>query len=594
MRTLSPPTAPRQAPVARATTRHPLAASFALAIVSSIGTTACSPADRADEAESAVEEGGVRLAEGIDATGLRERVAQFAPVEIGFDASLLDERGRRAVKALVEASDVLDDIFLDQVWSGNRALREELATAGGPAAEAARDYFSIMYGPWDRLDHDRPYLAVGPKPPGAGYYPEDATREELESWLEAHPGHRRELTSYFTVVRRAGDGFEAAPYSETYGDRLEQAARLLREAAGLVDNRTVARFLQARADAFASNDYFDSDVAWMRIHDNLIDPTIGPYEVYEDNVFGYKAAFESFITLRDPAESERLERLVAHMPELEAALPIPDEHKYLDRPFTSPISVVTEVYAAGDTRSGVQTLAFNLPNDARVREQEGSKKVMLANIIEAKFDKILRPIADLLIDPEQVGEVDFEPFYTSVLVHELAHGLGPDYVTGSDGLTVNAALKERYSAIEEAKADVVGVHSLATLAARGEYSEEFLRRVYVSHVASLFRCVRFGVTEAHGEGCLIQFNWFLEHGAVVPDTTSGRFRVDLERIRAAVSDLAHEFLMLQATGDYQGTGELMERYGDMPAVLTDAIARLDEVPVDIRPTYLVKEMMESW
>jgi len=474
-------------------------------------------------------------------------------------------------------------------------MRERLAAAEGPGADAAREYFDIMYGPWDRLQHDEPFLATGPKPAGAGYYPEDATKAEIEDWLGEHPDLRSAFSSYFTTVRRDGDGFATTPYPEAYGDRLAEAGSLLHDAAKLIDNETVSHFLDTRADAFRSNDYFESDVAWMRMADNLIDPTIGPYEVYEDALFGYKAAFESFITLRDPAESAKLDRLAAHMPELEAALPIPDEHKYLDRPFTSPISVVTEIYAAGDTRSGVQTLAFNLPNDPRVREQEGSKKVMLTNIIEAKFDKILEPIAETLIDEDQVADVQFEPFYTSVLVHELAHGLGPDYVTGSDRkTTVNAALQELYSPIEEAKADVVGVHSIGVLTERGEYTDDFLRQVYVSHAASLFRCVRFGVTEAHGKGCLIQFNWLLEKGAMVYDEDSGRFHVDLERFPGAVTGLAHEFLMLEATGDYEGTSTFMEHYGEMPQVLTAAIERLGHVPVDIRPHYAVEEMMTQW
>ncbi|MFV1987100.1 MAG: peptidase [Gemmatimonadota bacterium] len=555
---------------------------------------ACSPADR-DSATAGGTGDLAPLAPGIDAAELERRVEQFAPVELTFDASLLDEEHRRAVKALVQASDILNEIFLDQVWAGNRELRDRLAAAEGPGAEAARTYFDIMYGPWDRLDHDEPFLVAGPKPPGAGYYPEDATRAEIEAWFADNPNLQDEFSSYFAEIRRDGGGFKVVPYSEAYGDRLAEAGSLLREAAGLIGNETVSRFLETRADAFLSNDYFESDVAWMRIADNLIDPTIGPYEVYEDALFGYKAAFESFITLRDPTESAKLDRLAAHLPDLEAALPIPDEYKYLDRPFTSPISVVTEVYAAGDTRSGVQTLAFNLPNDARVREQEGSKKVMLTNIIEAKFEKILAPIATTLIDPEQVEDVAFEPFYTSVLMHELAHGLGPDYVTGSDGqVTVSAALQERYSALEEAKADVVGVHSLAVLTERGEYTDDFLRQVYISHAASLFRCVRFGVTEAHGKGCLMQFNWFVEKGALVHDAETGRFRVDLDVIPGAVSDLAREFLMLKATGDYEGTGAFMERYGQMPDILTAAIERLDGVPVDIRPTYAVKTMMADW
>ena len=568
----------------------------AVASAAAVGmVAACAPDETATTtAEYGSAEDAARLADGIDATEIERRLAQFAPVRVTFDESLLDDRGRQAMKRLVQASDVLDDLFRDQVWPGNEALAEALAEAEGPGIGAAREYFDIMYGPWDRLEEDLPFLNVGPKPEGAGYYPEDVTREDLDAWLEAHPEDEAAFSSYFTVIRRDGESLIAVPYSEAYGPKLEEAGQLLREAAELSDNESLKRFFETRADAFLSDDYFESDVAWMRIADNLIDPTIGPYEVYEDNLKGLKAAFESFLTIRDPAESAKLEELVSYMPDLEAALPIPDEHKYLDRPFTSPISVVTEVYTAGDTRAGVQTLAFNLPNDARVREQEGSKKVMLANIIQAKFEKILKPIAETLMDEDQVADVNLDPFYTSVLVHELAHGLGPDYVTGSDGVTVNQALAERYSAFEEAKADVVGVHSLGVLSERGVYDADFQRQVYTSHAASLFRCVRFGVTEAHGKGCLMQFNYFVERGALRHDPDTGRFRVDLDVIPGAISDLAGEFLMLQATGDYDGAGEFMERYGQVPEILSAAIDKLESVPVDIRPTYAVKEMMEAW
>jgi hypothetical protein len=579
-------------------TRSPFRARLTAAVAGAAAVammTACAPDETATTtADYGSAEDAARLATGIDADEMRRRVSQFAPVRLTFDESLLDANQRQVMKKLVQASDILDEVFRSQVWAGNPALGEALATAEGPGMDAARDYFQIMYGPWDRLEEDMPFLNVGGKPEGAGYYPESLTREEIDAWLEAHPEDQEAFSSYFTVIREEGESLIAVPYAEAYGPQLEEAARLLHEAADLSDNESLARFLDTRADAFLSNDYFESDVAWMRIEDNLIDPTIGPYEVYEDNLKGLKAAFESFLTIRDPVESERLERLVSYMRDLEEALPIPDEHKYLDRPFTSPIAVTTEVYAAGDTRAGVQTLAFNLPNDPRVREQEGSKKVMLANIIQAKFEQILKPIAETLMDAEQVGEVNVEPFYTSVLVHELAHGLGPDYVTGSDGLTVNQALAERYSAFEEAKADVVGVHSLGVLADRGVYDDDFQRQVYVSHAASLFRCVRFGVSEAHGKGCLMQFNYFVERGALEHDEETGQFSVNLEAMPGAVTDLAREFLMLQATGDYDGAGEFMERYGRIPEILAGAIDRLEEVPVDIRPSYAVKDMMEEW
>lgn len=557
------------------------------------GGVACGAGDAGPEtADSALDE--PRLAEGITPAEMEARVEQFAPVRLTFDASLLDESRKALLRKLVEASEILDGSFLRQVWTQNPALRDRLAEADGEGMEAARQYFDIMYGPWDRLVDDEPFLDVGEKPRGAGYYPVDLTVEEFEGWLNEHPDDREEFTSYFTVIRREGASLEAIPYSEYYGDELREAARLLREAAELAENESLARYLVTRAAAFLSNDYYESDVAWMQLEDHLIDPTIGPYEVYEDRLLGYKAAFESFLTIRDPAESERLARLEGYMRDLESALPVADEHKNLDRAFVAPISVVTEVFAAGDTRAGVQTLAFNLPNDPRVREEEGSKKVMLDNIVEAKFEHILRPIAETVMNAEQAAEIQFEPYFTRILMHELAHALGPDYVTDRPELTVNQALRDRYSALEEAKADVVGTHSIGVLTERGVYDEEFLRRVYLGHAADLFRCVRFGVTEAHGRGCLIQFNFLAEKGALSQGEAEGTFRVELDAMPGAISELAGEFLVLQATGDYEGAGEFMARYGAVPEPLRASIERLDAVPVDIRPTYAIKEMMVDW
>lgn len=561
-------------------------AAASLLVLLTLGLVACGDGGTAGEAPS--------FASGVTPDDLGNRVEQFAPVTLTFDSTLLDADQKKIVKKLVQASDVLDEIFLRQVSSENPALRGRLAGASGPGMEAARGYFDIMYGPWDRLEHNEPFLAVGPKPPGAAYYPEDLTAEEFQSWLADHPADSVAFTSYYTLIRRRGDSLVAIPYSEEYRGRLQEAAGLLREAAELAENESLARFLRMRAESFLSNEYRESEVAWVELQDNRIAPTIGPYEVYEDNLLGYKAAFESFITVRDPEASQRLQALASHLPALEEALPIPDEHKNLERDFSSPISVVTEVYTAGDTRAGVQTLAFNLPNDPVVREKAGSKKVMLQNVVEAKFRNILRPIALQVMDSAQAQRVGVDPYFTRILMHELAHGIGPDYVTGQPELTVNGALRDRYSAIEEAKADAVGTHSLRVLTERGVYSEDFLRQVYIGHAADLFRCVRFGTSEAHGLGCLTQFNYLREAGALAYDQESGRFRVELDEMPGAIESLAREYLMIEATGDYEAAGQFMEEYGQVPRELEEARERLSAVPVDIRPSYAVKDMMGSW
>ena len=562
-----------------------LAAKFRLPVTSAAGFVlllgACSDSGR-DSPE---------LAPGMSADALAEDVQKFSPTTLSFDTTLLDARQKKLVRKLVEASDQLDKIFLQQVWAGNPAMAERLASVEGSAPQ---QFFEIMYGPWNRLDENAPFLDVGAKPAGAGYYPADITKAEFETWIVEHPEDAEAFTSGYTVIRREGNGLVAVPYSVAYEAELNEAARLMREAAGLADNESLKLFLESRADALLADDYFESEVAWMRLEDNLVDPTMGPYEVYEDELMGIKTAFESFIALRDPVESERLASLEAYLPDLERALPIPDQYKYLDRPFTSPISVVTEIYTAGETRSGIQTIAFNLPNDERVREEEGSKKVMLRNVIDAKFEKILRPIAQTVMAPEQADRLSVDPYFTRVLMHELAHGLGPDYVTGQEGVTVRSRLQERYSALEEAKADVVGTHSLGVLAEQGVYPPEFLEEVYIDHVADMFRCVRFGVGEAHGKGCLLQFNYLWENGAIVYDIENDVFSVSLERMPEAIAGLANQLLLIQATGDYDGAGALMEKYGQMKPEMVEALERLAVVPVDIKPQYAVKDMMLQW
>ncbi|MCL7979854.1 MAG: peptidase [marine benthic group bacterium] len=527
---------------------------------------------------------------------MADRVAQFAPVTLDFDASLLDDRQKRVMRRLVEASDHLDAIYRLQVWRGNAEPSAILPNEDTPEAAAIRDYYELMYGPWDRIADDEPFVSgVGSKPAGAGSYPEDMTKEEFDEWIGLNRGDAEAFTSYYTVIERDNGGLRAVPYSQAYVDHLEAAAGALRDAAEYADNPSLERFLRLRAESFLTDDYFDSEIAWMRLEDNLIDPTIGPYEVYEDNLFGYKASFESFIGFRDPEASAQLASLAARLPDLERALPIPDEHKYLDRDFTSPISVIDLVYGAGETRPGVQTIAFNLPNDPRVRETEGSKKVMLRNVIRAKFETNLKPIAAQVLIPEQADRIGFEPYFTRVLVHELAHGLGPDYVTGNPDLTVNKALQEHYSALEEAKADAVGTHSLRVLVERGDYSQDFYEEVLIDHVADMFRCVRFGATEAHGLGCLTQFNYLRSAGAITWDERTGRFAADLDVMPGAISDLAGQYLLLQATGDRAGAAAFLERYGEMSPEMEAAIERLDGVvPVDIRPSYSVKELMASW
>ena len=524
----------------------------------------------------------VMLNDSISPAELARRVAQFAPATYDYNDAALAPWEKQVLARLVQATDVINEIYWLQEHPDLPAWRKQLAQQDGPGQQAALQYFDIMAGPWDRLNNDQPFLNVGPRPPGAGFYPLDMSKQELESYIASHPGDKDALTGYFTVVRRDPGNpghLVAAPYSVAYAPQLQRAATLLREAADLSQNATLSDFLRKRADAFLSNDYYASDVAWMDIAGSHIEPTIGPYEVYDDELFGYKAAFESFISVADPAASAELDNLKSHMRELETKLPIDEKYKNPNRSFESPIRVVDVAYTGGEARNGIQTIAYNLPNDERVVAQKGSKKVMLRNVMRAKFDKILIPIANELMDPALTAQIEFKPWFTNVLMHELAHGLGPQ--------GVNKTLKDRYSALEECKADVTGLYNMGVLAQDGLYSADFVRKAYIGHIADLFRGTRFGTGDAHGTANLIQLNWYAEKGAIHRDAASGKFVADLDAIVRLDRDLANEILTIEATGDYDRAGRLLAAYGTtVRPEMQAALASLKDVPVDVAPVFV--------
>ncbi len=522
--------------------------------------------------------------EGMSDKKVEKELSAYAPVDIEVPWQLLDDRETAALEKLYMAASVMDELFLIQVSPDNLKVRAELKKKGDK--DLCR-LFKINFGPWDRLEDNRPFYGTGKKPDGANFYPPDMTRGEFEKWIEEHPGDAASFESNFTVIRRSGDSLIAVPYSKEYGKLLEKAAGYLREAADLTTSESLANFLRLRAESFLNDDYFDSDMAWMDVKDNVLDVTIGPYEVYEDNIFNYKAAFEAFICVRDPEESRRLDGLKGYLIKMEKNLPIEDIHKNLNRGPDSPISVVDELFSAGDTKAGVQTLAFNLPNDERVREAKGCKKVMLRNICHAKFDKILMPIAEKLIDPKQLPMVTFEAYFNHILLHEFSHGLGPGRITLADGTesTVNKELSNTYSTIEEAKADIVGEYNFYYLVDEGFYGPRFEKEAAVTFLAGFFRSVRFGAEEAHGQANMIIFNYMKDKGAYLQDEKTGRWSVDFGRVREAVTGLAAEILMLEALGDYEGATEYIEKYGLMGDDVAASLKKLGGVPVDIEPRF---------
>jgi hypothetical protein len=533
---------------------------------------ACAPAENATEPAS---EPALAVVPDV-----AERLARYAPVEISADLAGVPESERPVLVELIRAGRLMDEIFLRQVSTENPALAE--AVAG--MSETVRTYFDVNFGPWDRIDEMEPWLGTTPHPPGAGYYPVDISKEEFETWVAAHPADKAAFEGLYHVIRRGEGGLVAVPYSREYGEWLVPAATHLRTAAAATGNASLRRFLELQAAAFAADDYYESDMAWMDL-DSPVEVTIGPYEVYEDGLFAYKAAFEAFVTVDVPAESAKLARFKELLPDLERNLPIPDEHKNPDRGSESPIRVVDVVSSGGDTTAGIQTIAFNLPNDERVRSAKGSKKVLLRNVIQAKYDRILTPIAERTLTPDQAALVSFDAFLAEVLHHELSHGLGPGFITVDGRETeVRLELKDLYSVLEEAKADVMGIYDLLSLMERGEVPPELRASLEPTYVAGLFRSARFGVHEAHGRGVIAQFNYLLEKGALEVDA-EGRFRSVSEKFPAAIRDLLHEMLMLQATGDYEGTAAFLEKYGHPSPSLLAAIDRLGDVPVDIRPIY---------
>ncbi len=522
-------------------------------------------------------ESGVEL---VIAPDVAARAAKLAPTEIAADLSPLGAGDRKALGDLIAASREMDTIFRLQVSRENPALEQELARAKGPLAEAAQRLFVLNQGPWDRLDADAPFVGAQKKPEGAGFYPEDMTREEFERWLAAHPADRDAFLAERTVIVREGAALRAVPYNVYYREPLERAAAHLRAAAAATSSPTLKRFLETRAAAFLSNDYYESDMAWMDV-DAPVEVTIGPYETYEDGLFGYKAAYEAYVTVALPAESQALARYKSRLPWLERNLPIADEHKNLKRGSESPISVVDVVFTAGDGNRGVKTIAYNLPNDERVREAKGSKKVLLHNIIRAKYDQMLVPIAQRTLSPEDAARVSFEEFFNQTLHHELSHGLGPGTIV-KNGKTTEARLelKELYSTLEEAKADVMGIYNILALIEQGEMPRELRAAVDPTYVAGLFRSARWGVTEAHAQGVVAQFNYLLEKGAIEIGA-DGRYRTVAAKFPDGIRSLLHDMLMLQATGDYDGTKRFLDKYGQATPPLVAAIGHLQDLPSDL-------------
>jgi hypothetical protein len=522
-------------------------------------------------------------------SNLGSKIRRFAPTEITASTSSLSTTDRLALMKIIEAARLLDPLYLRQVWGGNPALLQRLEKDQSAAGRERLHYFRINVGPWSRLDSNEPFIEGVPpvKLPQGSFYPDDMTKDEFNTWIQGlSEAERARATGFFYVIRRdAGGKLKTVPYSDEYREFLSPSAKLLREAAALTTNKTLKNFLAKRADAFASNDYYESDVAWMNL-DAPIEVTIGPYETYEDEIFSYKAAFESYVTLRDEAETAKLLKFSRYLQEIENHLPIDPQYRNPKLGTTAPIRVVNEVFGSGEGNSGVQTAAFNLPNDERVVKEKGSKRVMLKNVQEAKFKRTLVPISRVVLEPSQQSRLSFEAFFTHILAHELMHGLGPHNIR-VDGreTTVRLQLKELSSALEEAKADITGLFALQYLIDKGMLDQQFENSLYTTYLASAFRSVRFGITEAHGKGVALQFNYLMDQGAIKADERNGTFSIDPGKIKEAVRNLTHEIMTIQAEGSYSKAKQMLDHYGVVRPAMRKALDRLGDVPVDIEPFF---------
>jgi hypothetical protein len=536
-----------------------------------------------------------------DRAQLEKMTARFAPTPIQADTAGLAAGNRQALTKLIEAARILNDIYMQQLWSGDRALYSRLRSERSPLGRARLHYFWINKSPWDDLNDFRAFVPGVParKPLGANFYPEDMTRGQFESWVKGLPEKDQEQArGFFTVIRWQAKGKLAAiPYSQEYRPDLERAAALLRQAATLTDNASLRKFLLSRAAAFLSNDYYQSDLDWMDL-DSPLDITIGPYETYTDELFGYKAAFEAYVNLRDEKETNKLAAFAQHLQEIENNLPEAPQYRRLQLGALAPIRVVDEILSTGDGAHGVQTAAYNLPNDERVVQQKGSKRVMLKNIQEAKFQAALIPISRRVLASAAQKDVSFEMFFTHTVAHELMHGLGPQQikVQGRD-TSPRKELRELYSAIEEAKADVTGLFALQYMMNHRQQmgltgvlpsDEGAQRQLYTTFLASAFRSIRFGLNEAHGKGTAVQLNYLLDKGGFVANR-DGTFSVNMAKIKDAVRDLDNQFLTIEAEGNYGSAKQMLEHYGVIRPEVQKALDRLRDIPVDIEPQFVTAE-----
>lgn len=496
---------------------------------------------------------------------------KYTPFKLTSDLSVLSEKEKQMIPLLIDAAKIMDDLFWYEAYGDKNTFLNSIEDP------KLKEFAKINYGPWDRLDGNKPFIeAAGEKPLGANFYPKDMTKEELEQ------SDLADKAGLYSLIRRKEDkSLEAIPYHVQFKEQVTKASDLLKKAAELAEDEGLKKYLTLRAAALLNDDYFESDMAWMDMKTNGIDVVIGPIETYEDQLFGYRAAHEAYVLIKDKEWSKRLEKYVAFLPELQEGLPVEAAYKKEKPGSDADLNAYDVIYYAGDCNSGSKTIAINLPNDEKVQLEKGARRLQLKNAMKAKFDKILLPISEVLIDPSQRQHITFNAFFSNTMFHEVAHGLGIKNTLDGKG-TVREALKEHASAIEEGKADILGLYMINQLHKKGELKEE-LKNFYVTFMAGIFRSVRFGSSSAHGKANMIRFNFFKQHGAFERDAETGFYKVNFEKFQAACEDLTRLILVLQGDGDYNGVAEVMKEKAVIKAELQGDLDRLSEanIPVDI-------------
>jgi hypothetical protein len=526
------------------------------------------------------------------ALNLMQELAKFKPVRMPFDSAHLTAREQQMVGKLVEACQDLESIYWRQ--SDPEGLKLYQTQAGSRARKdmALRRFLRINGSRFDLINNDAPFVGTAPRAPGRGFFPADLTHDEFDRYVAAHPEQKNALYDPFTVVRRSGGTLEAIPYHVAYKQWVDPAAKTLRDAADLSDDAPFAKFLRMRADALQSDQYFDSDIAWVSLENPKFDVIFVPYETYLDDFLGVKTSYGAAVLIRNEEESRKLDVFQKYVPDIQDSLPLAAEDRPSKRGLFSPMEVMDAPYRAGDLRHGYQAVADNLPNDPRIHEQKGSKKIFFKNFMDARVNYVILPIAQRLLRAEEAALASAEGYLATTMMHEISHGLGPAFARASSGRKdVREAIGPTYSGLEEAKADVVGLYGLKWLVDRGDLPTEKLNGYYASEVAGIFRTVRFGVAEAHGRAEIMEFNFYSERGAIARDAASGRYTIDFGKMPEAVSALAKELLEQEATGDRARVEAWFAKYGAIPPDLAKALEAASDVPVDIDPIFSFPEPM---